>query len=100
LLPGIVLRELVIKQSATVCVLSIILKKGYQGQTGIRGFYGQLFKREVVCKTDCVLPWQVNRQVLNRRKLLMRIILEQAPECLCQAYVPCLNIAGDLVIRS
>jgi hypothetical protein len=56
LLLGIVLRELVIKQSATVCVLGIILKKGYQGRTGIRGLYGQLFKREVVRKTDRVLP--------------------------------------------
>jgi hypothetical protein len=30
----------------------------------------------------------------------MRTILKQALECLCQAYIPCLNITGDLVIRS
>jgi hypothetical protein len=56
LLLGIVLRELVIKQSTTVYVLGIILKKGHQGQTSIYGLYSQLFKRKVVCKTDRVLP--------------------------------------------
>jgi hypothetical protein len=42
----------------------------------------------------------VDCKVLNRRELLVYWVLEQVPESLYRAYIPSLEVLGNLIIRS
>ncbi len=38
--------------------------------------------------------------MLDGGELLVRRVLKEAPESLCRTYIPCLDVAGNLVIRT